>query len=70
MRHVTWAAAWFVVGLVLVLGTASLLEQKAVAQRPMTPTIEPAFPGTPRTRPAEQGRQLVAVRRFANSAID
>ncbi len=70
MRHVTWAAAWFIVGLALVLGTASVLEQKAVAQRPMSPAVEPADPAPTRTRPSEQGRQMASVRRFANSVID
>ena len=54
MRHVTWAAAWFLVGLAVVLGTASVLEHRAVvAERaiqpaPQSPAIEPA----PKSRPA------------------
>ena len=38
MRHVTWAAAWFLVGLAVVLGTASVLEHRAVvAERAIQP---------------------------------
>ena len=27
MRHFTWAVAWFIVGLTVTLGTASVLQQ-------------------------------------------
>jgi hypothetical protein len=71
MRHITWAAAWFLVGLAVVLGTASVLEQRAtVAERgasPVAPAIAPAQQPEPRTRPTEEGRQLVAYRRSAYS---
>jgi hypothetical protein len=67
MRHVTWAAAWFLVGLAVVLGTASLLEQRAaVADRgpvPRVPAAAPA-PGFERVK-VDQGRQLVAYRQSA-----
>lgn len=70
MRHVTWAAAWFLVGLAVVLGTASVLEHRAVvAERsvtPYVPTIEPA-PANQKIRTAEPGRQLVAYRKSAYS---
>jgi hypothetical protein len=71
MRHVTWAAAWFLVGLAVVLGTASVIEQRAsVAERgprmPI-PAVVPAPEDTPRTRPSEPGRQLVAYRHSAYS---
>ena len=71
MRHITWAAAWFLVGLAVVLGTASLLEQRAlVADRGQSPAAVPAAsdPGQ-RTKP-DQGRQLVAYRRSAASHND
>lgn len=72
MRHVTWAAAWFLVGLAVVLGTASVLEQRAsVADRGpsvVPPAIVPTPAATePRTKPADQGRQLVAYRQSAYS---
>ena len=72
MRHITWAAAWFLVGLAVVLGTASVLEQRAVAERAPSPipAVVPAHDPAPRTRPAEQGRQLVAYRRSAYSTSD
>jgi len=67
MRHVTWAAAWFLVGLAVVLGTASVLEQRSVvAERsvtPYVPTIIEPTPANHKTRPAEPGRQLVAYRK-------
>jgi len=67
MRHVTWAAAWFLVGLAVVLGTASVLEHRAVVaersiQAPM-PSIDPA----PKGKPAD-GRQLMAYRKSAHTA--
>ena len=69
MRHVTWAAAWFLVGLAVVLGTASVLEQRSVvaerAPTPRAPAITPA-PGPAFERvKAEPGRQLVAYRQSA-----
>jgi hypothetical protein len=69
MRHITWAAAWFLVGLAIVLGTASVLEQRAVAERgpsPVPPSFEPQGPS--KMRQADGGRQLVAYRRSARSA--
>lgn len=67
MRHITWAAAWFLVGLAVVLGTASVLEQRAsVAERAPSPST-PMQTLAPRAKPAEQGRQLVAYRRAAYS---
>ena len=74
MRHVTWAAAWFLVGLAVVLGTASVLEQRAaVADRGpslVPPAIAPAQSPEPRTKQAEGGRQLASYRRSAYSAHD
>ena len=74
MRHVTWAAAWFLVGLAVVLGTASVLEQRAaVADRGpslVPPAIVPTPASEPRTKPADQGRQLVAYRRSAYTTRD
>ena len=72
MRHITWAAAWFLVGLAVVLGTASVLEQRAVAERAPSyvPPSAPAHEPAPRVRPPEQGRQLVAYRRSAYSTND
>ncbi len=68
MRHVTWAAAWFLVGLAVVLGTASVLEHRAVvAERAIQPAPQaPAIDPAPKSKPAE-GRQLVAYRRSAYS---
>lgn len=67
MRHITWAAAWFLVGLTVVLGTASVLEQRAVAERgpaPTAPSIAPSQDPGPRIKQAD-GRQLVAYRHSA-----
>ncbi len=69
MRHITWAAAWFLVGLTVVLGTASVMEQRAVAERgpaPTVPAIAPSEDPAPRVKQAE-GRQLVAYRHSAYS---
>ena len=74
MRHVTWATAWFLVGLAVVLGTASVLEQRAViaerAPSPVPPAIAPTQDPAPRAKPADQGRQLVAYRRSAYTTHD
>ena len=70
MRHITWAAAWFLVGLTVVLGTASVMEQRAVADRGPAqtppPAVAPSQDPAPRVKPAE-GRQLVAYRHSAHS---
>ena len=64
MRHLTWAVTWFVVGLAVTLGTASVLQ--VVTTRPVAQpaVIAPPAPA-PVTKPPAEGRDLVvASRRF------
>jgi hypothetical protein len=66
MRHLTWAVAWFIVGLAVTLGTASVLQQVTTArQAAATPPPMPAPAAVPTTKPPAEGRDLVvASRRF------
>jgi hypothetical protein len=67
MRHFTWAVAWFLVGLTVTLGTASVLQQVvSTRQAAATPAIEQPTQGpAPTTKPPAEGRDLVvATRRF------
>ena len=63
MRHFTWAVAWFIVGLTITLGTASVLQQVGTTrQASATPVVAPAPVAV---KPAAEGRDLVvASRRF------
>lgn len=66
MPHFTWAVTWFVVGLVVTLGTASVLQQVATSRQPSVlpvPAVDPA--PAPAVKPPAEGRDLlVASRRF------
>jgi hypothetical protein len=68
MRHLTWAVAWFIVGLTVTLGTASVLQQvvgnrQAAASPAIVPAPEPA--PAPTIKPPAEGRDMVvASRRF------
>lgn len=71
MRSLTWALTWFVVGLAITLGTASVLQQVAAHRTQAVlpaPAADPApAPVTrpPVIRPPAEGRSLlVAARRF------
>ena len=66
MRHFTWAVAWFIVGLTVTLGTASVLQQVVTArQATATPPAPPAPATAPAIKPPAEGRDLVvASRRF------
>ena len=66
MRHFTWAVAWFIVGLTVTLGTASVLQQLvSTRQASATPAVEPMQAPAPTTKPPAEGRELVvAARRF------
>ena len=55
MRHITWAAAWFLVGLTVVLGTASLIEQRAVLCGDSHARLKPIRPFA---QAANHGREL------------
>jgi len=66
MRHLTWAIAWFIVGLAVTLGTASVLQQVVAGrQAAAPPAIAPPPPPAPVSKPPAEGRDmLVASRRF------
>jgi hypothetical protein len=66
MRHLTWAVAWFIVGLAVTLGTASVLQQVVTTrQATATPAVPPAPATAPAIKPPAEGRDLVvASRRF------
>lgn len=66
MRHLTWAVAWFIVGLTVTLGTASVLQQVVTTrQATATPAAPPAPATAPAIKPPAEGRDLVvASRRF------
>ena len=66
MRHLTWAVAWFIVGLAVTLGTASVLQQVVTSrQATATPAVPPAPAAAPAIKPPAEGRDLVvASRRF------
>jgi hypothetical protein len=66
MRHFTWAVAWFIVGLTVTLGTASILQQVVMTrQATAAPTVEPTQGPAPTAKPPAEGRELVvAARRF------
>lgn len=65
MRHFTWAVAWFIVGLTVTLGTASVLQQVVTRQAAATPSVQPTQTPDPVTKPPAVGRDmLVASRRI------
>ncbi|MBS0548790.1 MAG: hypothetical protein JSR24_13635 [Proteobacteria bacterium] len=67
MRHFTWAATWFVVGLAMTLGTASVLQQVVANRVPASVMPMPAPEPTPApsVKPPSEGRDLlVASRQF------
>ena len=66
MRHFTWAVAWFIVGLTVTLGTASVLQQVVTTrQAAATPAVQPTQVPDPATKPPAVGRDmLVASRRL------
>lgn len=64
MRHFTWAVAWFIVGLTVTLGTASVLQQVVTTrQAAATPTVQPTQVPDPATKPAAVGRDLLMASR-------
>ena len=67
MRHFTWAVVWFVVGLTVTLGTASVLQEVVTTRQAFVPlAIEPAQGPAPATKPPAEGRDmLVASRRLS-----
>ena len=67
MRQVTWAAAFFLLGLAVVLATASLLEPHTVADRGPSSilAVHPKQEPAQHVRPAESRRQLASYRRSA-----
>ena len=69
MRHFTRAVGWFIVGLTVTLGTASVLQQLvATRQAAATPTIAPVpslSVKPPAVKSPSEGRDvLVASRRL------
>lgn len=65
MRHFTWAAAWFVVGLAMTLGTASVLQQVVANRAPVLAMPAPEPVPAPGAKPPSEGRDLlVASRQF------
>ena len=65
MRHLTWAVTWFVVGLAVTLGTASVLQTVTSRQAATPAIIAPAPAPAPLIKPPSEGRDLVvASRRF------
>ena len=64
MRHFTWAVAWFIVGLTVTLGTASVLQQVATTrQAAATPSVQPTQVPDPATKPAPVGRDMLMASR-------
>jgi hypothetical protein len=68
MRHFTWAVAWFIVGLTVTLGTASVLQQvvttrQAAATSTIAPAPSPSVKPPALKSPAEGHDVLVASRR-------
>jgi hypothetical protein len=68
MRHFTWAIAWFVVGLAVTLGTASVLQQVVSGrQAAAQPVIAPAAPAhvvpAPAAKPPAGGHDMVVASR-------
>jgi len=71
MRHFTWAVAWFIVGLTVTLGTASVLQQVVTTrQAAATPAVQPTQVPDPATKapatkqPAVGRDMLLASRRL------
>ncbi len=66
MRHFTWAVTWFVVGLAVTLGTASVLQQVVASRQASVMPAPAADPApAPVVKPPAEGRDLlVASRRF------
>ena len=64
MRHFTWAVAWFIVGLTVTLGTASVLQQVVTTrQTAATPAVQPTQVPDPATRSPAVGRDLLMASR-------
>jgi len=65
MRHFTWAVAWFIVGLTVTLGTASVLQQVVTTRQASatTPAVQPTQVPDPATKPAAVGRDLLMASR-------
>ena len=64
MRHFTWAVAWFIVGLTVTLGTASVLQQVATTrQAAATPPVQPTQVPDPATKSPPVGRDLLMASR-------
>lgn len=64
MRHFTWAVAWFVVGLTVTLGTASVLQQVVTTrQAAATPAVQPTQVPDPATKPLPVGRDMLMASR-------
>ena len=66
MRPFTWAVAWFIVGLGVTLGTASVLQQVVTSRHAAaTPVFAPIPLPDPGIKPPAEGRDvLLAARRF------
>jgi len=57
MRHLAWAMTWMVVGLATTLATANVLMHNAQLRRAANPpTLEPAGPLEPMSRPVAKAR--------------
>jgi hypothetical protein len=64
MRHFTWAIAWFIVGLTVTLGTASVLQQVVTTrQAAATPALQPTQAPNPATKSPAVGRDLLVASR-------
>ncbi len=64
MRHFTWAVAWFIVGLTVTLGTASVLQQVVTnRQAAATPAVQPTHLPEPATKQPAVGRDLLVASR-------
>ena len=64
MRHFTWAVAWFIVGLTVTLGTASVLQQVVTTrQAAATPSVQPTQLPDPATKSPPVGRDMLMASR-------
>jgi len=65
MRHFTWAVAWFIVGLTVTLGTASVLQQVVTTRQAAatTPAVQPTQAPDPATKSPPVGRDLLMASR-------
>ncbi len=65
MRHFTWAVAWFIVGLTVTLGTASVLQQVVTTrQAAASPPVQPTQLPEPATKQPVGRDMLLASRRI------